>query len=110
MTELMTDASGSEPIYDRTREHLGQSDLMVIAVRHKLVEACEALRDKGEVPPNVDNVSLDRIRSAQVRLPEGADWVAATEKYRDYDSGAPTGADDIPFIRPTQPEPANNPA
>jgi hypothetical protein len=35
MTELMTDASGTEPIYDRTREHLGQSDLMVIAVRHE---------------------------------------------------------------------------
>jgi hypothetical protein len=110
MTELMTSASGTEPIYDRTREHLGQSDLMIIAVRHKLVEACEALRDKGEVPANVDNVKLDRIRSAQVRLPAGADWVALTEKYLDFDSGEPTGADDIPFLRPTGPEPANNPA
>jgi phthalate 4,5-dioxygenase len=110
MTELMTNAGGTEPIYDRTREHLGQSDLMVIAVRHKLVEACEALRDKGVVPPNVDDVSLDRIRSAQVRLPAGADWVAATEKYRDFDSGEPTGADNIPFLRPEEPEPANNPA
>ena len=55
MTELMTDASGSEPIYDRTKEHLGNSDLMVIAVRHQLIQATEALRDKGEVPPNVDN-------------------------------------------------------
>jgi hypothetical protein len=33
-----------------------------------------------------------------------------TEKYRDFDSGSPTGADEIPFLRPTEPEPANNPA
>jgi phthalate 4,5-dioxygenase oxygenase subunit len=110
MTELMTSAGGTEPIYDRTREHLGQSDLMIIAVRHKLIDACEALRDKGIVPPNVDNVALDRIRSAQVRLPAGADWVALTEKYLDFDSGSPTGADDIPFLRPSEPEPANSPA
>jgi hypothetical protein len=81
---------------------------MVIAVRHKLVEACEALRDKGAVPPNVDNTALDRIRAAQMRLPEGADWNALSEKHRDFDSGAPSAADEIPFIRPE--EPANNPA
>jgi len=83
---------------------------MVIAVRHKLVEAAESLRDKGIVPPNVDNPALDRIRSAQVRLPEGADWVEMTAQYRDFDSGSPTGADAIPFLRPQEPEPANNPA
>ena len=100
MTELMTDPEGKEPIYDRTKEHLGNSDLMVIAVRHQLIQATESLRDRGELPPNVDNVKLDRIRSAQLQLPVGADWVELSKKYRDFDSGSPTGADNIPFIRP----------
>jgi hypothetical protein len=75
-----------------------------------LVEAVEALRDKNVVPANVDDPTLDRIRSAQLRLSEGTDWVAVSEKFRDFDSGSPTGADEIPFLRPQVPEPANNPA
>ena len=105
MTELMTDPSGSEPIYDRTKEHLGNSDLMVIAVRHQLIQAAEALRDRGEVPPNLDNPKLDRLRSAELKLPAGADWVELSKKYRDFDSGSPTGADNIGagIMRPAEP-------
>lgn len=102
MTELMTDETGSEPIYDRTREHLGAVDKMVIAGRHKLIEATEALRDRGEVPPNVDRPSLDRVRAAQLQLPRDADWVEISAKYRDFDSGSPSGANRIPFLRPEQ--------
>ena len=38
MTELMCDADGN-PIYDRTQEHLGSSDQMVITVRRQLLQA-----------------------------------------------------------------------
>jgi phthalate 4,5-dioxygenase len=100
MTELMTDAAGDEPIYDRSREHLGVSDLQVIAVRQQLVQATEALRDKGQVPANVDHPELDRIRSAELHLPADEDWVAASAEYREFDSGTDTGADLIPFLRP----------
>ncbi|WP_089941521.1 Rieske 2Fe-2S domain-containing protein [Candidatus Entotheonella palauensis] len=88
MTELMTGANG-EPLYDRTQEHLGTSDAMIIAVRRQLIGAAEALRDKGEVPANVDDVQLGRVRCATVLLPEDADWIAETEVHRNADSGAP---------------------
>ena len=88
MTELMTGANG-EPLYDRTQEHLGTSDAMIIAVRRQLIGAAEALRDKGEAPANVDDVQLDRVRCATVLLPEDVDWIKATKAQRDADSGAP---------------------
>lgn len=97
MTELMTGANG-EPLYDRTQEHLGTSDAMVIAVRRQLLYAAKALRDKQVLPENVDNVQLDRVRCATVVLPKDADWVRATEKYRDADSGEPV-AFEVPLVQ-----------
>ena len=82
MTELMTGEDGSEPIYDRSKEHLGTTDSMVIFVRRLLIAAAKALRDEGAVPANVDNVALDRVRPAGIILPPDADWVEATEDAR----------------------------
>jgi phthalate 4,5-dioxygenase len=73
MTELMTNAAG-EAIYDRTKEHLSTSDAMIVTVRRQLINAAIRLRDEGEAPPNVDNVELDKVRSASLRLPAGSDW------------------------------------
>ena len=88
MTELMANERG-ERIYDRSREHLGSLDLMVIAVRRQLLKTVKAYREEGILPPNVDNVALDRVRPATVVLPEGADWVRDTEKIRSADGGEP---------------------
>ena len=82
-----------EPLYDRTQEHLGSSDAMVIMVRRQLLNAARALRERDEPPPNLDHPDLDRVRSATLILPEGADWKAASEAARDADSGAPIAAD-----------------
>jgi nitrite reductase/ring-hydroxylating ferredoxin subunit len=86
MTELMTSATG-EHIYDRSREHLGTLDSMVITVRRMLIRAAKTLRDEGTLPANIDNVALDRIRHATVVLPRGADWFADTATIREADSG-----------------------
>jgi hypothetical protein len=87
MTELMSSVDGKEPIYDRSREHLGTTDTMVIMTRRMLIRAARALAERGELPPNVDNVELDRVRPASVILPKGADWIGATEAARDYAAG-----------------------
>ena len=92
MTELMC-GPDDEPLYDRTQEHLGSSDAMVIMVRRQLINAARALREHDEVPPNLDDPGLDRVRSATLILPEGADWKAASAAARDADSGAPVAAD-----------------
>src|SRR5579862_804865 len=96
MTELMCDADGN-PIYDRTQEHLGSSDAMVITVRKQLLHAVVRLHDGGGVPANVEKVQLDRVRSASLRLPVGADWKTISEVGRNADSGQPPSAD-LPLI------------
>jgi len=70
------------PIYDRSQEHLGTSDMMVIRVRRRLLAAARALADHGITPPGVDSPDGYRVRGGQVMLPEGADWVEATRELR----------------------------
>jgi phthalate 4,5-dioxygenase len=78
--QAITESMG--PIYDRTKEHLGSSDAMVIRVRRRLMAAARALHDAGEVPPGVDDPEVYRQRSGGVFIDEGADWVEATAELR----------------------------
>jgi hypothetical protein len=73
---------------------------MVITVRRQLLRAVKAMRDNGVLPPNVDDVSLDRIRHATVILPHGADWVAETEALRDSEAGVPVAWEMKPLRQP----------
>jgi phthalate 4,5-dioxygenase oxygenase subunit len=70
------------PIYDRSQEHLGSSDGMVIRVRRRLIAAARALADEGTVPPGVDKPDVYRQRSGGVILDADADWVDATQGLR----------------------------
>jgi phenylpropionate dioxygenase-like ring-hydroxylating dioxygenase large terminal subunit len=90
----MTETMG--PIYDRTQEHLGTTDAMVIHVRRRLIDAARTLRDQGAVPPNVDDARLCRVRPASALLPEGVSWITATEKARQSDAGVPIAW--VPFV------------
>jgi phenylpropionate dioxygenase-like ring-hydroxylating dioxygenase large terminal subunit len=76
----VTTSMGS--IYDRSREHLGSSDAMVIRVRRRLLSAVRAHMQHGTVPPGVDDPSAYRVRSGGVLLPSGADWVEGTRELR----------------------------
>jgi phenylpropionate dioxygenase-like ring-hydroxylating dioxygenase large terminal subunit len=78
--QAVTESMG--PIMDRTTEHLGTSDVMVIRVRRRLLEAARALRERGVVPESVDDPSVYRTRSGGIILDEDADWVAATRNLR----------------------------
>ena len=81
MTELMTNDEG-EPIYDRTKEHLGVSDSMIVTVRRQLINAATRLRDEGRAPDNVERVDLDQVRSGSIRIPAGGDWKKLSEGAR----------------------------
>jgi len=96
MTELMC-GPDDEPLYDRTQEHLGSSDAMVVAVRSQLLAAAKALRDDGSVPANVDDVGLDRLRAVSRLLPDDADWRTLTVQGRDADSGVGV-VSEVPLI------------
>jgi hypothetical protein len=78
--QAVTESMG--PIIDRSIEHLGSSDAMVIRTRRCLVRAAQALRDAGTTPPGVDNPQLYRQRSGGVILPRTADWLEATQELR----------------------------
>ena len=61
-------------IYDRTSEHLGSSDLAVIAMRRRLLEAVNALAERGEVPYEARTPDAYAVRSAALVLPRDVVW------------------------------------
>jgi hypothetical protein len=75
------------PIYDRTREHLGTTDQMVIATRRKLIRAARQLRDAGVMPPASQDPAAYRARSCSAVLPLGVDWKDA---FADWHAGRTT--------------------
>ncbi|HMN83313.1 MAG TPA: hypothetical protein PKA20_25755, partial [Burkholderiaceae bacterium] len=76
-----------------TKEHLSASDAMIVAVRRQLINAATRLRDEGKVPDNVDQVELDRVRSASLRYPAGADWRSLSAGARSVAENRPAAAD-----------------
>jgi phenylpropionate dioxygenase-like ring-hydroxylating dioxygenase large terminal subunit len=76
----ITESMGT--LLDRSAEHLGTSDVMVIRVRRRLIAAAKALQESGEIPPGADNPLVYRTRSGSVFLPKDADWITATEDLR----------------------------
>jgi phthalate 4,5-dioxygenase oxygenase subunit len=85
--QAVTESMG--PIYDRTQEHLGSSDAMVIRTRRRVINAARALRDGATVPPGVDDPTVYRYRSGGVILPRDADWLEATKGLRRAFAEAP---------------------
>ena len=75
--QCVTESMGA--IYDRSHEHLGTSDAMVIRTRRRIINAAKALRDNGTTPPGVDEPALYRRRSGGILLPRTADWQEATQ-------------------------------
>jgi phthalate 4,5-dioxygenase len=85
--QAVTESMG--PIYDRTQEHLGSSDAMVIRTRRRVINAARALRDSATTPPGVDDPAVYRYRSGGVILPRDAEWLEATKGLRRAFAEAP---------------------
>jgi phenylpropionate dioxygenase-like ring-hydroxylating dioxygenase large terminal subunit len=77
----MTETMG--PIMDRTNEHLGTTDQMIIRTRRRYLAVAKALRDHGITPPGVDMPQAYRQRFGQVILPRNVDWWEATRELRE---------------------------
>jgi phthalate 4,5-dioxygenase oxygenase subunit len=78
--QAVTNSMGA--IYDRSQEHLGSSDSMIIRVRRRLLNVARAFADAGMTPPGVDNPEFYRVRSGSCVLPKNVDWLAATRDLR----------------------------
>jgi phenylpropionate dioxygenase-like ring-hydroxylating dioxygenase large terminal subunit len=66
------------PVFDRSQEHLGTADAMIIRTRKRMLDAASALAERGTAPPGVDEPEVYRVRSGGVVLPVEADWIEAT--------------------------------
>lgn len=82
---MVTESAG--PVADRTREHLGSSDVAVVAMRRTLVEAAGRCQTTGEAPDSVSKPWLYTVRATQAVLPEGlapdqADEIMLTARAR----------------------------
>ena len=72
--QAITESMG--PIVDRTKEHLGTSDRMIILTRRKLMRTAVALRDQGAVPAEVDDAeTYHNVRAGFAILPRAKDWL-----------------------------------
>jgi phthalate 4,5-dioxygenase oxygenase subunit len=81
----MTESMGK--IMDRTHEHLGTTDQMIIRTRRRYLAAARALRDHGVTPPGVDSPEVYHQRAGQVVLPRNVDWWEATRELRERFEG-----------------------
>ena len=64
---------GMGKIVDRTREHLGTSDIGIVAMRRRLMKAAADLQE-GVMPYAARHGDVYRIRAAEVVLPSDAKW------------------------------------
>ena len=72
--QAITESMGS--IVDHTFEHLAPSDQMITRTRRRLLACARALRDRGTVPPGVDDPEVYlQARSGECVM-AGADWRA----------------------------------
>jgi nitrite reductase/ring-hydroxylating ferredoxin subunit len=68
----VTESMGA--IWDRTQEHLGTTDMAIIALRRHLITAAKKL-ELGIEPPALDpSYAYDQIRSGEKIMAPGEDW------------------------------------
>jgi hypothetical protein len=70
----MQESMGS--IYNRSLEHLGTTDMMIIASRRKLINAAKALRDYGTTPPGAENPRVYWMFSGGALVPKNVSGLA----------------------------------
>jgi hypothetical protein len=49
--------------------------MMIIQMRRRLIKSAKLLRDTGQSPAEIDNPELVLLRSLEMLLPRGADWL-----------------------------------
>jgi len=75
------------PRVDRTREHLGTSDVAVIRMRRRMLDALARFEADGTVLGQGAHVPYERIRSEQKVIPIDAPW-QSVGAYGDEFAGA----------------------
>jgi phthalate 4,5-dioxygenase len=86
-------------IFDRSREHLGTSDLFIVRMRRRLLEAAKSLQEQGTPPPSADEPGNYAVRGVQVVAPKEQSWVDATRDLVRAVPGTNPGGESLGLIR-----------
>ena len=70
---------GMGPIVDRSQEHLGTSDRLIILLRQLLLEGIEAV-EAGGAPRGVDSRVARDARACDLRVPKDRSWRTAVKE------------------------------
>ena len=71
----MWESMGRAPIIDRTREHLGRTDVAVAQFRRLMLDALEEFGKTSRVPgQHGPRIALAKVRSFEGILPKGTNW------------------------------------
>ncbi len=62
------------PIVDRSQQHLGRCDLVILRARSLLLRALEAYRAEGKLSFAGEDVDFAKIRAISFAYPHGEDW------------------------------------
>jgi hypothetical protein len=76
--QALTESMGR--ICDRSREHLGVADKMIIRTRRRLINAARALHATGIVPPGVETPEGYRRRAVKMVLSPDTDVFSAADR------------------------------
>lgn len=66
--------SGVSPIYDRSQEHLGTTDMGIVRTRRLLLETLKRLSSEGTAPASVADPEQFLWRAISITVPADADW------------------------------------
>jgi hypothetical protein len=68
-------AQSMGPVADRSAEHLGAGDAVIVRLRRRLAKAARELSESGTTPPGVDNPQGYRLKQGILRVRPGMSWV-----------------------------------
>ena len=71
----VTENEGPTPILDRSKENLCSGDYTTIKARRMLLNAAKALRERGTLPPGVQDPRVYRVRATSKVVADGTPWV-----------------------------------
>ncbi len=74
-------------IFDRTKEHLGTTDLGIVSVRRRLIRDAHQLSDFGIKPEPAYHPEWYQVRSDAVIIPKNENWLDATSERRKVMAG-----------------------
>ena len=78
---------GMGPIYNRTWEHLGTTDMGIIKVRKRLIDGAKDLADHGTTPAGASDPNQYAIRASSAVVERDGSWVEMTAATRTVQLG-----------------------